>query len=52
MTDFEFDALDGVTEKFVAILGHRFRYFYRIMGSINIGRVIDVYTVILHIIYI
>ena len=49
MTDFELDALDGIAEEFVAILGQRFRYLYRITGAIYIGRVIDVDAIVLHV---
>lgn len=40
---------DGVPEQSVAILGHRFRYRYRIASAVGVERAIYIDAVILHI---
>lgn len=44
--------VDRVAEEAVTILGHRFRYRYRVARSVCIGRAGDVDAVILLLIYI
>lgn len=40
---------DGIAKESITVLGHRFRYRYRVASAIDIGRTIDVYRVVLNV---
>ncbi len=50
--DFDFDSLDSVSQKFVAVLGVSFLYYDGVMASVGVLVLGYINAIVLHIIYI